>query len=212
MLQVRIDMVNKKQYEESDLYKEIKIIIPKDYQELKNDFQYLGLDYDNLSIQDTHIIECEFIDKENTLIAEELSTKINNLIDKANDSSYTTTYQDIKKFYSVVKNLDSEDRIKLLAILEANTENINTIKDAIIYSQNINCFELIEVYDKEELARYLVHNGEIDYEDLIDYTDMESLGEDYVKDKNIKRTQQGFLIQDNKLKYNYIQEEEDEFE
>ena len=166
MLQVRIDMVNKKQYEESDIYKEIKIIIPKDYQELKNDFQYLGLDYDNLSIQDTHIIECEFIDKENTLIAEELSTKINNLIKKANDLGYTTTYQDIKKFYGVIKNLYSEDKIKLLSILEANTENINTIKDAIIYSQNINCFELIGVCDEEELVRHLVCIGEIDYEYL----------------------------------------------
>ncbi len=207
MLQVRIDMVNKKQYEESDIYKEIKIIIPKDYQELKNDFQYLGLDYDNLSIQDTHIIECEFIDKENTLIAEELSTKINNLIKKANDLGYTTTYQDIKKFYGVIKNLYSEDKIKLLSILEANTENINTIKDAIIYSQNINCFELIGVCDEEELVRHLVCIGEIDYEYLMDYADMKKLGEDYVKDRDIKKTKQGFLIQDA-----YIQEEEDELE
>ena len=207
MLQVRIDMVNKKQYEESDIYKEIKIIIPKDYQELKNDFQYLGLDYDNLSIQDTHIIECEFIDKENTLIAEELSTKINNLIKKANDLGYTTTYQDIKKFYGVIKNLYSEDKIKLLSILEANTENINTIKDAIIYSQNINCFELIGVCDEEELVRHLVCIGEVDYEYLMDYADMKKLGEDYVKDRDIKKTKQGFLIQDA-----YIQEEEDELE
>ena len=200
-----------KQYEESDIYKEVKIIIPREFQELKKDFQYLDLDYENLSIQDTHIIGCEFIDKENPQFSDELSTKINNLITKSSVSGYTTTFQDMKKFYGVIKNFEGEDKSKLLSILEANTRNINTIKDAIIYSKNIDCFELIEVDDKKELARYLVHNGEIDCDDLMDYADMERLGDDYAKDKNMKETQQGFLSQNSNLKYSYMQEEE-EFE
>ncbi len=212
MLQLRIDIVNKKQYEESDVYKEIKILIPRDFQELQKDFQYLDLNYNNLSIQDTHIIDCEFIDKEDPEFSSELSSEINNLIDKASDSGYTTPLQDIIKFYGVVRNFENEDKRKLLAILESNRTNINTLKNAIIYSQNIDCFELIEVDDKEELARYLVHNGEIDYDDLMDYADMERLGKDYARDKNMKETQQGFLSQNCDFKYNYIQEEEDEFE
>lgn len=38
MLIARIDMVNKKQYEESEIYKEIKIIIPRTSEELKKRF------------------------------------------------------------------------------------------------------------------------------------------------------------------------------
>ena len=212
MLQLRIDIVNKKQYEESDVYKEIKILIPRDFQELQKDFQYLDLNYNNLSIQDTHIIDCEFIDKEDPEFSSELSSEINNLIDKASDSGYTTPFQDMIKFYGVVRNLENEDKRKLLAILESNRTNINTLKNAIIYSQNIDCFELIEVDDKEELARYLVHNGEIDYDDLMDYADMERLGKDYARDKNMKETQQGFLSQNCDFKYSNMKEEEDEFE
>lgn len=218
MLSVRIDIVNEKQYEESLIYKEVKILIPREYKELKNDFQYLDLDYENLLIQDTHIIECEFIDRENSELLDELSKIINNLISKASELGYTTPFQEIKRFYDIVKEFDSEDRRKLLAIFEANTKNINSIKDAIIYSQNVNCFELIEVDNKEELARYLVHYGLIDYDDLMDYADMEKLGKDYAEDKNIIETQQGFLSQNNNFKYSFIcgkekkeEEEESEF-
>ena len=60
----RIDIINKKQYEESERYKEIKITFPKDEEELKKDFEYLELNYHNLTIQDTNIVECIFIDRE----------------------------------------------------------------------------------------------------------------------------------------------------
>ena len=33
-------MVNKKEYEESEIYKEIKIIIPRSREELEKDFEY----------------------------------------------------------------------------------------------------------------------------------------------------------------------------
>lgn len=212
MLQLRIDIVNKRQYEESDVYKEVKILIPRDFQELQKDFQYLDLNYNNLSIQDTHIIDCEFIDKEDPEFSSELSSEINNLIDKASDSGYTTPFQDMIKFYGVVRNLENEDKRKLLAILESNRTNINTLENAINYSQNIDCFDLIEVDNKEELARYLVENEEIDCEYLMDYADMERLGQDYANDRNMKETQQGFLSQNCDFKYSNMQEEEDEFE
>ncbi len=47
MLFVRIDMVNKKEYEESEIYREIKIVIPRSSEELEKDFKYLNLDYGN---------------------------------------------------------------------------------------------------------------------------------------------------------------------
>ena len=57
MLIAKIDMVNKKEYEESEIYKEIKIIIPRSREELEKDFEYLGLNYNKYTTQDTHIKE-----------------------------------------------------------------------------------------------------------------------------------------------------------
>lgn len=205
---IRIDLVNKKQYEISDNYKEIKIIIPRDTEELKRDFSYLELDYDNLSIQDTHIKECEVICRDNPAFSAEMSGEINNIIVRASESGYTTPFNDMKEFYGKIKNLDIKDRDKLLAILEAKRENIENIRDAIKFADNINCFELIEAENTEELARNLIYNCEIDMEDLIDYADLDRLGEEYADDKGMIKTEQGFLMQESDLKCDLEKEEE----
>ena len=80
MLIARIDMVNKKQYEESEIYKEIKIIIPRTSEELKKDFEYLDLDYENYTIQDTHIKECVFMDRDDEDFAVNISSYVNNIL------------------------------------------------------------------------------------------------------------------------------------
>lgn len=212
MLFIRIDMVNKKQYEESEIYKEIKIVIPRSSEELEKDFKYLDLEYENYTIQDTHIKECEFIDNKDPAFSASISKAMNDLIARANDSGYTTPFQDIKKFYSIIKKLDLYERDKLLAVMEVKNEQINNIKDAIKYAQNINCFNLTEAYDNEELARKLIYNGEIDIEDLMEYADLDRLGEEYSKDKNMIRTEYGFLNQECDLKEYITQEKEVEFE
>lgn len=212
MLFIRIDMVNKKQYEESEIYKEIKIVIPRSSEELEKDFKYLDLEYENYTIQDTHIKECEFIDNKDPAFSASISKAMNDLIARANDSGYTTPFQDIKKFYSIIKKLDLYERDKLLAVMEVKNEQINNIKDAIKYAQNINCFNLTEAYDNEELARKLIYNGEIDIEDLMEYADLDRLGEEYSEDKNMIRTEYGFLNQECDLKEYITQEKEVEFE
>lgn len=212
MLFIRIDMVNKKQYEESEIYKEIKIVIPRSSEELEKDFKYLDLEYENHTIQDTHIKECEFIDNKDPAFSASISKAMNDLIARANDSGYTTPFQDMKKFYSIIKKLDSYERDKLLAVMEVKSEQINNIKDAIKYAQNINCFNLTEAYDNEELARKLIYNGEIDIEDLMEYADLDRLGEEYSEDKNMTRTEYGYLNQECDLKEYILQEKEEEFE
>ena len=98
MLIAKIDMVNKKEYEESEIYKEIKIIIPRSREELEKDFEYLGLNYNKYTTQDTHIKECIFMDKEDEDFAVDISSYVNDMICKANRSGYTTPFKDIKKF------------------------------------------------------------------------------------------------------------------
>lgn len=209
MVYIRLDIVNKEEYEASDDYREIKILVPRDSEDLERDFEYLGLDYRNLHIQDSHIKECEIICKENPDFATNLTDEMNRLIDRASNSGWTTPFNDMKKFYKIISNFESEDRDKLLAILEAKRDIISNIKDAIKFANNINCFELIEAYDNEELGRKLVYNGEVDIEDLMEYADLYRLGEEYSDDKNMIRTRQGYLMQEYDLR---CREEEEEFE
>ena len=167
MLIAKIDMVNKKEYEESEIYKEIKIIIPRSREELEKDFEYLGLNYNNYTTQDTHIKECIFMDKEDEDFAVDISSYVNDMICKANRSGYTTPFKDIKKFYNIVKNFKEYDKYKILAIMEAEEDNIRNIKDVLKYAKNIESFDLTEAYDDKELGRRLVYDGKIDVEDLI---------------------------------------------
>lgn len=211
---MKLNIVNKHEYEEKEDYKEIVIKIPKETEKLERDFRYLGLDYNNLSIQDTHILECEVIDTEDPAFSATMSTEISNIIARANESGWTSPYQDIKAMFKLIKNFNVEDRDKLLAILETKREEISNIKDAIKFAYNIDCFELIVADDEEELARRLIYNAYIDIEDLMDYADLSKLGEEYAEDKNMIKTTQGYLMQecDCDLRNEIKKEEEEEFE
>lgn len=212
MLIARIDMVNKKQYEESEIYKEIKIIIPRTSEELKKDFEYLDLDYENYTIQDTHIKECVFMDRDDEDFAVNISSYVNNIICKASKLGYTSPFPDIKNFFNMVRKFDKYEKDKILAILEVKEDEISNIKEIIKYAQNINCFNLTEAYDEQELGRRLVYEGEIDVEDLMEYSDMKRLGKEYTREKNMTHTQYGYLQQEKDLT-NFIEKDnEEEFE
>lgn len=71
--------------------------------------------------------------------------------------------------------------------METRREDISNIKDAIKFANNIDCFKLVVADDEEELARCLIYNGDIDIEDLMDYTDLNRLGQEYADDKNMKK-------------------------
>lgn len=209
---MKLNIVNKHEYEENEDYREIIIKIPKETEKLERDFRYLGLDYNNLSIQDTHVLECEVIDTEDPQFSATMSAKMSNIIARTNELGWTSPYQDIKAIFKIINNLTAEDRDKLLAILETKKEDILNIKDAIKFANNIDCFELVVADDEEELARRLIYNGDIDIEDLMDYADLYRLGQEYADDKNMKKTAQGYLKQECDLKNKIRKEEEEEFE
>ena len=202
-------MVNERQYSESEIYKEIKIVIPRSKDELEKDFLYLDLNYNNSKVKYTHIKECEFIDDQEPKFAYDISEVMNDLIYRANDSGYSTPFENINEFYNIVKKMNSHEREKLLAIMEAKKEQIEFIGDAIKYAQNIDCFELEEIFDSEELARYMVHIGEIEIEDVMEYADLDSLGNDYAEDNKMAKTKYGYLKQEKELT-NYIEQNNEE--
>ena len=152
------------------------------------------------------------MDKDDVVFAVVISSYVNDMICKANRSGYTTPFKDIKKFYNIVKNFKEYDKYKILAIMEAEEDNIRNIKDVLKYAKNIESFDLTEAYDDKELGRRLVYDGKIDVEDLIEYTDMRRLGKEYAEDKNMKHTSYGYLKQERDL-IDYIeQDNEEEFE
>lgn len=212
MLYIRLDIVNKKQYEEYDKnYKEIKISIPKASEKLEKDFEYLGLDYKNLSIQDTHIKECSIICEEDPDFSINVTGRINRLIARAENQGYTTPFNDMKEFYSLINNIQPEDRDKLLAILEAEEDNITNIKDVLKYVKNLDKFYLDwSSHSPEEYAENEIHLGEIYMEDVLPYIDLKTLGKDLIENANAKLTEYGVLCSmDEGMKK---REEEEEFE
>lgn len=212
MIYIRLDIVNKKEYEELNKnYKEIKISIPKDSEELEKDFEYLGLDYKNLSLQDTHIKECAVICEEDPNFSVNVTGRLNRLIAKADNKGYTTPFNDMKEFYSLIKNIQSEDRDKLLAIFEAEEDNITNIKDVLKYVKNLDRFYLDWAsHSPEEYAENEIHLGELYMDDVLPYIDLETLGKDLIENANAKLTEYGVLCRMDEGMEN--SQEEEEFE
>lgn len=211
MIYIRLDIVNKKEYEELNKdYKEIKISFPKDSEELEKDFEYLGLDYKNLSLQDTHIKECAVICEEDPDFSVNVTGRLNRLIARANDKGYTTPFNEMKELYCLIKTIQSDDRDKLLAILEAEEENITNIKDVLKYVKNLDRFYLdLDSHSYEEYAKNEIHLGELYMEDVLPYIDLETLGKDLIEDANARLTDYGVLC---RMDEGMVYEDEEEFE
>ena len=210
MIYIRIDIVNKEEYETSDIYREIKILIPRDSEDLERDFEYLGLDYRNIDIQDTHIKECEIICRNDPAFASDLSDELNLLIDRANNSGYTTPFNDIRELYGLLNNIRISDRDKLLAVLKTGRERITNIKDLIKFANKIDEYYLDnDSHSPEEYASNEIHLGELHMEDVILYIDLRTLGKDLINQRNAKLTEYGVLC---RMDEGMEKEEEEEFE
>lgn len=215
MLEIKLNVVNKREYEENHNYREIIIKLPKSEEELKKDFEYLGLDYKNLSIQDSHILDCEVIVSDDPHFSGAISTELSNIIDKASDSGWTTPYQDIKSMYAILTLLKEDERDKLLAVLEFKREQISNMKDAVKYGNNLSCFEFYNnIHSAEDYAEKLIDDGEVNAQDIIDYIDLERLGDDYYKSEEGVFTNQGLIFEREYIDrvIRIEQENEEEFE
>lgn len=211
MVYIRLDIVNKEEYEKSDVYREIKMLIPRDSLDLERDFEYLGLDYRNLNIQDTHIKECEIICRDDPDFSSSITYEINLLIDRASESGYTTPFNDIKEFYSLINKIETVDRDKLLAVLKTERENITNIKDVIKYTKRLDQYYLdCDSHTPEEFAENEIHLGELYMEDVLPYVDLISLGNDLIEEREAKLTQYGVLCHMNNGMES--SQEEEEFE
>lgn len=196
MLKIKLNVVNKREYEENQNYREVIIRLPKSEEELKRDFEYLGLDYKNLSVQDSHILDCEVIDSNNPHFSGMISTELSNIIDRASNSGWTTPFQDIKSMYNILTFLNEDEKDKLLAVLELKRKQISNMKDAVKYGKNLDCFEFYNnINSAEEYAEKLIDDENVVAQDIIDYIDLERLGEDYYKSEEGIFTNQGLIFE-----------------
>lgn len=211
---MKLNLVNKHKYEEDEDYREIIIKIPKEQEKLEKDFEYLGIDYNNLSIQDTNVLECEVIDTEDLRFSSVMTTELSNIIARANEAGWTTPYEDIKSMFEIIKVLNSEDREKLLAVLELKKGQICNMQDAIKYGTNLNCFEFHrDVYTYEDYAEKLIYDESICLNDIIDFIDTKRMGKVYVNSNEGMFTDQGLIFENNSLDRKIkTQENEEEFE
>ena len=209
MLEIKLNVVNKREYQENRNYREIIIRLPKSEEELKKDFEYLGLDYKNLSIQDSHVLDCEVVDSNDPHFSGAISTKITNIIDRASASGWTTPYQDIKSMYAILTFLNENERDKFLSVLEFKREQISNMADAVKFGNNLNWFVFFNnVNTPEEYAEHLIRTRELGVEDIIDYIDLTRLGDNCMKSENAKLTEQGVIFEKDEVFKNYQEEEE----
>lgn len=203
-LKIKLNIVNKKEYELNEDYREIVIKIPKESEELEKDFKYLGLDYNNLSIQDSHVLDCEVIDTNDPAFSASISQMLFNIIEKANTSGYTTPYQDIKAMFTVIRSLDGVERDMLLAVLELKRKEICNMKDAVRFVANLDNYKFYAgIETSEQYAKELIKNNEIKIQDIEEYIDMEHLGDDYCSSEAGVFTKHGLIFENafiNKLK------------
>lgn len=214
-LKMKLYIVNKLEYEQSDNYRECVIQIPEPKEKLESDFKYLGLDYNNLSIQDTHILDCKIIDVYSKKFSEAISEEVSNIINRASDLGYTTPYQDINKLFSILDTFDcKEKKDKLLAVLSTNQGQIANIKDMIEYANNLEKYNFLpNVKDLEDMGKYFFREVDFiqDLDILKKYINYEELAKDYIKGLSEKEgifTEYGYLTEIEEGKTEKIEEEE----
>lgn len=212
----KIELVNKKEFEESNMYSRVTIYLPTSEERLKEKFRRINLDYDKATIQDTHVTKCEIVNFNDEILASRFNKVMEYEIEKCFENSYTTPFQEIELLCREVKNFDNIRMQKFLAIEEIKDNKINYIHDLVNYASKTSTYNLLpNINDFSDMGRYLVNEtGYFDDVSLLeDYIDYYKLAKDYTQKGctyNGEFTEYGYLMKKENLEKE--QEEEEEFE
>ena len=179
---LKVEVVNKKEFEESSNYSKIIVYLPSTDEVLKEKFKRVNLDFDRLTIQDTHITKCEIVNFEDYILAERFNKVMEYELDKFSNNSYTTPFQEIELLSREIKKFDSIKMQKFLALLEIKDAKINYIHDLVECAKQISNYELLpNVNDLNEMGKYLVNEtGHFDDVSFLEnYIDYFRLAKDY---------------------------------
>ena len=200
---LKVEVVNKKEFEESSNYSKVIIYLPSTDEVLKEKFKRINLDFDRLTIQDTHITKCEIVNFEDYILAERFNKVMEYELDKFSNNSYTTPFQEIELLCKEIKKFDNIKMQKFLALEEIKDKNINYIHDLVECAKQISNYELLpNVNDLNDMGKYLVnetgHFDDISF--LKDYIDNYKLAKDY--------TREGCTYNGDFTEYGYIMKKE----
>lgn len=214
---LKIEVVNKKEFEESSMYGKVTIYLPTTKEKLEEKFKQINLDYNELTIQDTHITKCEIVNFNDEILSNRFNKVIQYEIEKFFKNSYLTPFQEIESLCKEVRNFDNIRMQKFLALTEVKDSKINYIHDLIDYASKTNRYNLLpNINDFSDMGKYLVNEtGHFDEISLLeDYIDYYKLAKDYTQKGctyNGIFTEYGYLMEKEDFNRNQKQEEE-EFE
>lgn len=216
---LKIEVSNRKKFKKSVYDNRVTICFPIEKERLKEKIKLVGLDFENLSKDDTHITFCGLVNFRN----EELSDSFNFIIEKliykiVYNYEKNISLQEVEELYNEVKNYDNTRMSKLVAILEVNQNDITGFKQIVEYAKNTKQYEVIpDIKNYEDMGRYLVNEtGHFDdVSHLEDYINYEQLAKDYTQKGytyNGDFTRVGFLIKKEEIELENKQNEEEELE
>lgn len=214
---LKIDIVNKKEYEESSMYSKVTIFLPSSKDELVEKFKQINLDYNKLTIQDTHVIKCQMVNFQDQILSNRFDKVMEYEIKKFSENSYITPFQEIELLCKEVRNFDNIRMQKFLALAECKDNKINYIHDLVNYAKQTSNYNLLpNVNDLHDMGRYLVNEtGHFDDVSVLDeYIDYYKLAKHYTQKGCVYNgifTEYGYLMEKEEFKINQKNEEE-EFE
>lgn len=200
---LRIEVVNKKEFAESSTYNKITIYLPTTKEIIKDKLELINLNYDKLTIQDTHVTKCEIVNFDDEILATRFNKVMEYQIEKYFKNSYTTPFQEIELLCKEVKKFDNVRMQKFLAIEEIKNNKINYIHDLVDCAMQTSKYNLLpNVNDFFDMGKYLVNEtGYFDEVSILeDYIDYYKLAKDY--------TQKGHTYSGVFTEYGYLMEKE----
>ena len=213
-----LEVANKKEYEESDLYSKITICIPNTEERINERLKKINLDYDNLKTQDSHITKCKLVN----FYDENLTNKFNKMMEKMIEkfeveSGLTTPFQEIQLLCDEVKKFDNTTMSKFLALTETRGYDINYIHDLVEIAKETKNYNLLpDIKNLSDMGEFLVNEtGHFDELSILkDYIDYYKLGRDYTKEGCVYQgefTNYGYLMKKEFLENENNIENEEEF-
>ncbi len=215
---LKIEVVNKKEFEESSMYNNVTIYLPTTKEIIEDKLKLIKLNYDELSIQDTHVTKCEIVNFSDEILASRFNKVMEYQIEKYSKNSYTTPFQEIELLCREVKNFDNIRMQKFLAIEEIKDNKINYIHDLVNCAKQTSKYNLLpNVNDYFDMGKYLVNEtGHFDEVSVLeDYIDYCKLAKDYTQKGHTYSgvfTEYGYLMEKEELDRNEEKENEEEFE
>lgn len=203
-------VTNKEQYNEYKLSKRLELLFPMTNEKLKEKLEMLDIKENNVKV-----LECAILNLY-PQIRDDLTLVMERIVSTLGDEEKEISLFDVQALAVKMQEMDNVEITKLIAILEHKEEDINSFKDIIKLTEEINKYELLsDIKTSIDMGKYLVNEtGYFDDVSLLkDYIDYGKLANDYTRNGCVYSgtfTEVGYLME--KESFELEQNEGEEFE